>query len=42
MGPPTLAQRVKEMYYTVNFSQVEGEEEAATIPELRKDVKKEI
>ena len=30
------------MYYTVNFSRVKGEEEAATISELRKDVKKEI
>ena len=41
-GPPMLARRVEEMYYTVNFSRVEGEEEAAIIPELRKDVEKEI
>ena len=41
-GPPMLARRVEEMYYTVDFSRVEGGEEAATIPELRKDVEKEI
>ena len=42
MGSPILAQRVEEMYYTVNFSRVEEGEEAITIPKLRKDVKKEI
>ena len=30
------------MYCTVNFSRVEGEGEAVTISELRKDVEKEI
>ena len=42
MGPPILTQRVEEIYYMVNFSRVEGEEEATTIPKLRKNVKKEI
>ena len=42
MGPPRLAPRVEEIFCTVDYSRVGVEEEAAIIPDLRKDVKKEI